>query len=1118
MNKFLSVVLYQFKTVVRGGLFRIFALGAIGFLGVFSTIAFGSFDFGPPPAVYGWAGSAPLFNTIILNLAQSAILIFVATDIMKRDIKYNSLEVLSVRSISNMSLTFGNALGCMLPFIVVDGINLLILMFVNIFASDSPFMWQAFLFYPLTLTIPTMFFVVGFTFFVMRLIPNQAVTVIVSLGVIGSGLIYLGPDYQHITDAHGFSLPHFLSEVAGMPSLKIFLAHRGYILFAGIAFLLFSSLQSPRLPQVKAYRLRVAAMITFFTVLALWLGNYYLSHYSYAEEIRAEIRRISTDVGHTPNIAISRYRLSVEHQDNQLSVDATMDIINPQEEALGTFYVALNPGLQITEASINDTPVPFERELHLVHFRPANELSPHATHKLSIRYHGKIDPRICYSDIDEKEHQGSSRAWIYQLHKEYAFLQSDLVLLTDEALWYPLSQSTPAAGFPDRIQRPFAHYELTVKTKPGLMAISQGNPIQDEPGQWRFKPENALPQISLAIGAYRPIPFQFDNIDCNIYVLSGLDFYEKHFGDISDSLYQASLSEIRQDFERKLGLTYPFKRFAFVEVPAQFYTYRRLWQIAAGDKQPEQMWIHERGNLLERADLRRLKRNLEWSERRSNQTFSDVEQQTTLFKRFFIETFVSVPEWLWTANDETRDKPSDNLLTPNYFSFSTFFESQRWPLFHAALEGYIASQIARSDVRRIWQQGLSDDEKVSNALSHQSLLSLLQDTLATAELKTNALRISGGALLRQLQERSEELDLKSIIADQVANHPFSNRELGNLLSVIESNTATSSSALLDRWLYESQLPGYKIGQTRLDKLIDRERIRYQVVVEIANTEPYPGVLEIRFRYRELDGRQRSDSESESEKQYILLEGNQSKEVAILLDEEPVEMTIDAKLSRNLPLATNIRFDEPILNRKLTAFEGERVLPVDSRPAGHFDKVYDNIDPSFSFVSPDHTSLLKRWIHREDTVVADDYRGLRYWRPPAQWHLFKNPGLFGQYIRSAYYIRPGNDEYRATWKIAIPERGRYRVYVHVPEKDQLLTFWQRRRGQSDSYWGRYTYIVEHADGAESIELDIDSAQPGWQLLGSYFFDPGESAIHLSDKATGQMVIADAIRISREELGE
>ncbi len=1119
MNKFRSVALYQFKTVLRSGLFRIFAIGATGFGGIFMTFAFGNFTFGPPFPVYGWAGSGPLFFLTMLNVAQSAILIFVASDIMKRETKFNSLEVLSVRSISNLSLVFGNAAGSILPFFFVVLLNLAIICGVNFFASYSPFMWQAYIFYPLTLILPTTIFIVGLTFFLMRLIPNQAVTVVLTLGLIGTSLFYFGHDYYAVSDTHGFFTPHFFSEIVGMPEMTYFLAQRGMYVLAGIALLIASALMSPRLPQTRGFRLTGITIVLLLATASSVLGNHYLSYYTNAVDIRTQVRQANQAVLGMPNVTISDCDLTLSHSGDQLAITADLAIVNDGPEPLSTFYLALNPGLQLRSAELDGQPISFNRNLHLIHFDEIPALPPNKSQTLRLQYDGAIDEKICYSDIDEETHQRSYRVWTYRVHKKAAFLQDDYVLLTEEALWYPLTVPAPGAGFPNHIQRDFINFKLTVNTHPDLMPISQGQVIENNDGSWTFEPEQPLPQLSLAIGDYQQISLQLDEVECSVFVLSGLEYFQHYMGDITDSLYQAKLSEIRLDFERKLGLSYPFQRFSLVEVPAQFYPYKRLWRLASDSHQPEQLWVNERGTLLERADLTRMQRNTEWSERRSNQTFTEIEQQTNMFERFFRDTFTAVPEWQWLRpGDDLVDDSRDHLLTASYISFPSFFESERWPLFHSALEGHYASLISRSRVKRIWQGGLSDDEKVSRSLSTQSLNEFLQDSLQTRDLKTNALRISGSALFRQLEKRGEDLDLRAVVAQQIERYPFTVLAIDSILNIIEESTNVDPAPILDNWLFETRLPGYKVGESRLQKIIDRERIRYQVTVELSNTEPNPGIAEISYRFRELEGRTQPGNNAEAEKQLVLLEGHQTKQFSFLLDEEPVEMTIDAKLARNLPLATTIHFEEPILDRKTVGFEGERVLTHKYPQGDIHDLIYDNLDRGFSHESPEYTSILKRWIHRNDTLETEVYRGLRYWRPPAQWHLFKNPGLYGEYVNSAYYIRPGNDEFRATWEIEIPEKGHYEIYTYVPEREQLLTSWQRRRGQDSNYWGVYTYYIKHADAVAPVEIDIDNVQSGWQLLGRFFFNAGKSTIQLSDKTDGRMVIADAIRIRPEALGE
>ena len=640
-----------------------------------------------------------------------------------------------------------------------------------------------------------------------------------------------------------------------MPELTFYLAQRGMYLFAGIGLLIASALLSPRLPQMRGFKLSGTFVLLVLTGSSFLLGQHYLSYFADAASTRSQVRQVNQTVLGQPNITIVNSDLQLSHSGDQISMEANLSVINDQAEALSAFYLSLNPGLTVRNALLDGQPIAFRRNLHLIHFDDIPALEHGKTYSLQLSYDGSIDEKICYSDIDEETHEQSYRIWVYRVHKKAAFLQENYALLTEEALWYPLTVPSPGAGFPRHIQRDFINFKLTVDTRPGLQPISQGKTIENGNGSWTFEPEQPLPQISLIIGDYEQISLQLDDLECNLYVLTGLEYFNEFLGQLNDSLYKATLSEIRLDFERKLGLSYPFQRFSFVEVPAQFYPYQRLWRLASDSRQPEQMWINERGVLLERGDMKRLQRNSEWTEKRNNQTFTEVEQQNNLFERFFRDTFTNIPEWLWLRpGDDITDVARDHLLTANYISFPSFFESDRWPLFHSALEGHYASLISRSQGKRIWQGGLSNDEKVSRVLSTQNLNEFLQDSVHTMNLKTDALRISGSALFRQLEKRGGDLDLRAIIAQQMEQRPFTVQPIESILAVIEANTNIDPEPILDNWLYETRLPGYKVGNAQLQKIIDRERIRYQVTLELSNTEPNPGIVEISYRFRELEGR------------------------------------------------------------------------------------------------------------------------------------------------------------------------------------------------------------------------------------------------------------------------
>lgn len=68
------------------------------------------------------------------------------------------------------------------------------------------------------------------------------------------------------------------------------------------------------------------------------------------------------------------------------------------------------------------------------------ELQPGENITLRIEYDGKIDERICYLDISDKEYDHAY--WLdkkWRFGKRSAFVENGYTLLLPECLWYPVA-------------------------------------------------------------------------------------------------------------------------------------------------------------------------------------------------------------------------------------------------------------------------------------------------------------------------------------------------------------------------------------------------------------------------------------------------------------------------------------------------------------------------------------------------------------------------------------------------------------------------------------------------------------------------------------------------------
>jgi hypothetical protein len=238
---------------------------------------------------------------------------------------------------------------------------------------------------------------------------------------------------------------------------------------------------------------------------------------------------------------------------------------------------------------------------------------------------------------------------------------------------------------------------------------------------------------------------------------------------------------------------------------------------------------------------------------------------------------------------------------------------------------------------------------------------------------------------------------------------------------------------------------------------------------------------------------------------LTLGANETKRVSYLFDQEPRGLTINTLTSRNLPQSIMQFFGRIEEDLRVQPVEGEFVTDQQIATLQPNEIVLDNEDPGFEITASENTSLLHKWIIKEEDTGLK-YSGFNNWRPPLNWTLTTNSGFYGLYVRSAYYIKAGNGDQKATWNLPVSEAGNYDIYTHITP----TTGRGPGRGRGDER-GEYQYFIHHFDGETEQSLRINTAEPGWNLLGSYYLTPENATVVLTNKTTLPTVIADAIKI-------
>jgi hypothetical protein len=1090
---------YEMITLLRGWFFRIFAgLSLVLFITI--DIIFFSTALPIPRMFNGLSSSVPYANMMMLNIGQIVVMIMLATDFFKRDKKTNTTEVFYIRSMTNLTYLLGKLLGILIIIGGLDVVLLGIASIIHLIFSDISFNWLPYFLYPLVMAMPAFIFIVGVAYLLMSLLKNQAIVVLLLLGYFAAELFYLHDKHFFIYDFLAMNLPLAYSDFVGFSNFDLILWQRGIYICLGLAFIFLTGLIFIRLPQsVLIRKISIVSIVSMFMLAALCTYLFQDYHTTMMDN-RTKMRQLNKRYSTERSVVPYEYEIDLEHNGDKLSAIAAIKFRNQSDESLGQIFFSINPDLEVQQIEQGNTTIPFKQNRHIVNIDLPEMLEPTARDSIRIVYKGSINTDVCFLDIDDNQFWNSYFVWLYQIQKKYAFLSSDFVLLSPECLWYPQPGLSPGGNITGEDITHFSSYSLDVSTAGHLTAISQGRSESDQQGHFTFRTEQPLPQISLVIGMYKTESVQVDSVQYSLYHHVNHNYFEEYFTVISDTL-GALIQELQQEYAVRLNLDYPYERMSLIEVPIQYYSHPRIWTVVQETVQPEQVWMPENGFFLASTDFKRLKRSIDRRVERSNQTLSEQETQVTVFKNFIRYTFHGqIPRFMRGGGPQMEYKPDFNIF-PNYYSYVNTFQTASQPILNAAVEAYLYE----TPISFVRAEGLTNPEKVSRLLNEKSLAKLIKQDKKDA-LLSEVIKTKGAYLLKMMQSTLGTTDLDEKMSGIIQNNRFKKISFVEFIEEIYGQGDIKLAEFLDLWFHDTRLPGYLISNIQMFKILDDDRVRYQILFKARNTETIPGLFEVTFQYGGA-GRQvmTGDAESEDPGRVILMNSAESKEIGIILDAEPRSINLDFIIARNIPLIFSEQFDKAEMNDRFVPFAGER--PIDDLAMVQNDEIIiDNEDESFSAVNPPYQSVLKRWLYSSETEEADFDR-YRWWNPPQRWRALKNTTFYGRYIHSAYYIRSGTGSKQAVWQASLPQNGLYDIFTYMFRKEDL---WRSRRRGSQINYGDYNYVVYHDAGRDEVILDADRARQGWNYLGTYFFSQDSAKVALTDKSNGRVIIADAIK--------
>lgn len=1110
LHNIFSIAKYEITTLLRSWFFRIFALLAIVILFFFNLATLvmtngGNWQF---KAI---SSTIPYVNLLMLNTVQAIIAIFLASDFLKRDKKLDTTDVIYIRSMSNGEYVAGKTLGNLVVFIILNLIILSEALIFNMVGESVDVNWLAYLEYFLVISLPTLLFILGLSFFIMSVLKNQAITFILLLGYVAITIFYLNTKYYFLFDYMAYSLPLFNSDFIGFGNLQAIAIHRGMYACFGVAFIFLTVSLLKRLPQSPySNKVTLIPAILFF-VGGIWLGRMHVQSFVQNKELRTSMKALNDANQLAPRLKVEDYKIDVRHKGDNIEVQAKIKIDNILQQDVDHFVFCLNPGFKLNKVTFNGRDVNTKRELQIISFSGA-KLAAGESAELEFAYSGVPVEAECFLDVDDKIMETPNRANMYKIDKRSAVVSSNYVLLTRESNWYPV----PGTGFGNQSKqwtlKQFSNFELNVNTKPGLTAISQGK-VEGKDGVFQFRNRHRLPQISLIIGDYAMKSQKIDGLDFNLYYHKKHDYFTKFFEPVKDTI-PTLIATALKDYERKVDMYYPFERFNLVEVPAQFFSYPRTLIGEREQIQPETILFPEKGLLIDEADFAGSVKRMERWGRGDNASTPEEKKINALnnFLALFTQAS-SRPDFNRQKGQvQVSEKANPLYFYPLFYNYAYFVQSDKWPVTDRIFEAYLKKNSAESGAMGFMRdmQGMTENEQANLALLDNTFAELLNNP-EKIQIIDNVIQLKGQTLFSIIKRKTGDDAFDDFMFRFLKSIKFSSTTIEEFNERIKQQFGTDLLPYMEKWFSSKDLPGYLIGGVKAVNVLDGDRLKTMVKFKITNSEKTEGIVLVQFRLGEGGGPGRGrfaggGANMETVDKLLHLDGMETKEVSYLLDGTPRNITINTLTSRNIPAELRLPLDNVEEDKKATPFEGEKVVdtPVILAEPGEF--ICDDEDPTFHVTAFEDKSILQKLL-LSDELTQDKFIGFNTWRAPRTWKATTNSGFFGRFIRSAHYVKSGEGGKKATWKIPVKGDGTYEVFSY-------LTKMRRGPRRDNQDGGEYSYTVYHNGEKENVVIDLKTIDDGWNSLGSFYFTGDTVKVELSNKSSAPVVVADAIKLVKQ----
>lgn len=1060
------VARYERRIIIRNKLFWIFAICVVGGIACMQWGWQGQRSGG-----WFWLNRAlpsffPYLNAWMYNLVQGIIVIFIGIDFVWRDRCLETNVVFSARPMSNLAYQTGKVLGvveiCLLLNVLTIGAGMAIHL---LFGEPGTFQWKLYLIYMLTLTWPTLFFVLGMALVVANRVKHHAVAILLLVGLFA--LFYFGVSglFWGAADPWGRNLPLLFSDVTGMTRPFWVVLQRGAFFCVGTGLIILSVGMMKRLSE-RAGTIRLVQSIGgIFVLLGIVLSYEYFDKFQEINTRRSLYRKVFEKYERESGCHVETHDIYFQQTGERMIGESRLEVTNTSDASLKRLLFYLNPGLNVialTDDGGNE--LAYSREEQVIHVE--KELRPGEEIVLRMAYGGVIDDAVCYPELTDEEYHDTRlmnffRCYhaVYRHGGNYARVGDDYTLLFPECLWYPVSVPPTNVNVPLSYRYDFTRYSLKVGNVGERVAISQGE--TDRQGDTIvFKNQELLPRLSLCIGKYEQRKVTVDSLRLELFYFPGHDFFTRDYTTRGDSI-KLLLQEPMDHIRAMMDGDYLYQKFIVVETPVNFIPYQRKGVEGSGFVQPEILFYPERMYL---GYYSHVENRSEEGDEISRFELERGELENLLFLNFQSGAFDCISM---------------------FDDFGGFLQSDDYPGF-----GRVVNNLSRFNLGERPRIYLEDEIAYPEVVAYWEANSL-RDALGDKGTKYHHLRILLERKFMQigkhLQALVGERELFDFVREFKKRYLFYASNFQVFEREFNEHFKLNLREILDGYYNTKALPVLFVRDMQVELYGGEDEEEYISSCKVYNPSSVPAVVTLNVATFSM-----GKNEFGVGKRSYLIPPRSCKEIRNKLD-NPEYFCVEMNLCRNIPGENIMQFGVHTLSRTRDGRTG--IWDTDSAVFSRKESeiIVDDGEEGFIIHEKKPKEKLAAYFSKQA-----DVKKYGYIYDHDRWTLVTNANCYGDIVKSAYYKMAGNGKTRVEWKVKIDKPGRYEVFAYVPKIETTQSRSSFIRG------ARLFYQIEFNKGVIDVEIAPDSEDLGWTSLGKYDFDAGEYSVFLSDKGGDSLI--------------